>query len=177
MNVIIGSSSSRILRNAILDAAGDKVKTAYEHELQNHPNSILIATPPGSLSCKQIFFVKWEPDSDDDILRQSLADMISIVVQNAISHQFTSIAFPAIGCGQNVSSMRIIVKTIVLEMKKRLINRNLAWTVKFIVQPDQQNIYDEFCRQVVTTQDGKLSFFSTFVFQLRDTQLNLMHHL
>ncbi len=148
-----------------MTAAGDEVQMAYEAELKSHPNSILIATPPGFLSCKQIFFVRWEPDSDEDILQQSLADMISIAVQNTIAHRFTSIAFPAIGCEQHGYSTRVVVKTMVLEVKKRLINQNLSWTVKFVMQSDQQDIYDEFCKQVVTADDGKVKlFFLLFLF-------------
>jgi O-acetyl-ADP-ribose deacetylase (regulator of RNase III) len=81
-----------------------------------------------------------------------------------------SIAFPAIGCGQHGCSVEIVVNTFVLEMKKQLINRSLPWKVKFIVQPDQQNIYDEFCKQALTTHDGNLrTFFYFFETQLFDT--------
>jgi O-acetyl-ADP-ribose deacetylase (regulator of RNase III) len=159
VDVIIASSSSEILRKAIIIAAGNEVQTAYDAEIRTHPNSILVVTPPGALNCKKIFFVKWKPDTDDEILQQSLIDLISIVVQNSISHEFNSMGFPAIGCGQHGCSIDIVVKTMVLEMKKHLIKRNLRWTVKFIVQPDQQNIYDEFCKQVLTTQDGKMKNF------------------
>ncbi len=159
VDVIIASSSSGILLQKILTAAGKRVETAYDAELQNHPNSILVTTPGGSLFCKRIFFVPWEPDIDKNILQQSLIDLISTVVQNAKSHNFTSIAFPAIGCGQHGCSVDVVVETMVLEMKKHLIKRNLPWTVKFIVQPDQENVYDEFCTQVLNTQDGKVKIF------------------
>ncbi len=131
------------------------MQNAYNAKLDNDPNSLLIATPPGSLSCEQIFFVKWQPDADDELLRQSLADMIIAVVQSAKFYQFTSIAFPAIGCGLHGCSVGTVVETMVLEMKRLLIKRCLPWTVRFVIQPGQQNIYDEFCKQVLTTQDGK----------------------
>ncbi len=137
-------------------AAGNEVQTAYDAEIRNQPNSKLVVTPPGALNCKKIFFVKWQPDTDDEKLQQSLIDLISIVVQNSISHKFNSMAFPAIGCGQHGCSIDMVVKTMVQEMKKQLIQTKLRWTVKFIVQPDQQNIYDEFCKQVLTTQNGKM---------------------
>ncbi|CAF4121313.1 unnamed protein product [Rotaria sp. Silwood2] len=154
VDVIIGSSSSNILRKAIIKAAGNETQAVYDLESTTHPNSVLIATPAGALPCKQIFFVKWEPDSDEKILEQSLVDLIYTVVQNVKSHRFTSIALPAIGCGKHGCSIDIVVKTMVLEMKKNLIKRNLPWTVKFVVEPDQENIYDEFRKQVFTTQDG-----------------------
>ncbi|CAF2777975.1 unnamed protein product [Rotaria sp. Silwood2] len=155
VDVIIGSSSSDFLREAIIRAAGNEAQTAYNLELKTHPNSILIATPSGALPCKYIFFVKWEPDSDENVLEQSLVDLIYTVVQNVISHNCTSVAFPAIGCGKHGCSVNIVVKTMVLEMKKHLMTRNLPWTVKFVVEPDQEHIYDEFRKQVLTTQHGK----------------------
>jgi hypothetical protein len=159
VDVIISSSSSAILVKKIIKAAGKTVESAYDAELQNHPNSVLVTTPGGSLFCKRIFFVTWEPDIDKNILQQSLIDLMSTVVQNVKSHKFTSIAFPAIGCGQHGCSVDVVVETMVLEMKKHLIKRNLPWTVKFIVQPDQENVYDEFCTQVLKTQDGKVKIF------------------
>ncbi|CAF4258476.1 unnamed protein product, partial [Rotaria sp. Silwood2] len=153
VDVIIGSSSSGFLRQAITEAAGNEVQKAYKKELKNHPNSTLISVPSGALPCKQIFFVKWEPDDDEDILRQSIVDLISTVVQNVISHKFTSIAFPAIGCGLHGCSTQIVIGTMVREMKKHLVKRDLCWKVKFVVQPNQENIYDVFCK-VLITHDG-----------------------
>ncbi|CAF4661264.1 unnamed protein product, partial [Rotaria magnacalcarata] len=101
VDVIVGSTSSGILREIILKAAGKESQLAYEIERRNHPNYILIEIPAGSLQCKKIFFVKWGPNDNEEILQQSLIDLINIVVQNAISHKFTSIAFPAIGCGKS----------------------------------------------------------------------------
>ncbi|CAF3369067.1 unnamed protein product [Rotaria sp. Silwood2] len=154
VDVIIGSSSSRILRQTIIKAAGNETQAAYDLELKNHPNFVLMALPSGTLPCRQIFLVKWKPDNDEGILQQSLVDLMHTVVQNVQEHQFTSIAFSAIGCGKHGCSLDIVVKIMVLEMKKHLITRNLPWTVKFVVEPDQENIYDEFCKQVLTIQDG-----------------------
>ncbi|CAF4210109.1 unnamed protein product [Rotaria sp. Silwood2] len=160
VDVIIGISSLGFLTDAIIKAAGEKIQKVYDNELENHPNSVLIATPPGALTCKQIFIVKWDSDPDEEILRQSLVDLMYTVVQNVKSHNFTSIAFPAIGCGKHGCSINIVVKTMVLEMKRHLITRNLSWTMKFVVEPDQENIYDEFSKQVLTIQDGKTKVFS-----------------
>ena len=84
---------------------------------------------------------------------------MSTVVQNVKAHNFSSIAFPAIGCGQHGCSVDVVVETMVLEMKKHLVKRNLPWTVKFIIQSDQENVYNEFCTQVLNTQDGKMKVF------------------
>ena len=29
--------------------------------------------------------------------------------------------------------------------------RKLPWTVKFIIHPNQQNVYDEFCKQLLSS--------------------------
>jgi O-acetyl-ADP-ribose deacetylase (regulator of RNase III) len=76
-----------------------------------------------------------------------------------LSHNFTSIAFPAIGCGKHNCPVHVVVKAMVLEMKKQLIKRNLPWKIKFVIQPDHQHVYDEFCKNVLTTQDGKMRIF------------------
>jgi O-acetyl-ADP-ribose deacetylase (regulator of RNase III) len=149
VDVIIGSSSSTNLRQVLLTAAGDEVQAVYMRDYENNPNSLIISTLPGYLSCKRIFFLKWEPDQDDEILRQSIVDLISNVIQNVRSHNYTSIAFPAIGCGGHACSVDIVVKTMIREMKQQIEKRKLPWTVKFIIQPDQQNVYDEFCKQLL----------------------------
>lgn len=82
--------------------------------------------------------------------------MVSIIVQKALESKFTSIAFPALGCGKYGCSTEIVVNTLVFEMRKQLITRDLPWKVKFIVEPDQQNIYDEFCKQLLTHDDSNL---------------------
>ena len=154
MDVIIGSSSSEILKKAIIKVAGDEVQTAYNAQYKNNPNSVLISTPPGILPCKRIFFVKWQPAKDETILRQSIVDLMWTVIQSVISYKFTSLAFPAIGCGQHGCSVDVVVKTMVKEMRNQLTMRNLSLTVKFVIQPNQQNIYAEFCKQVLATQHG-----------------------
>ncbi|CAF1149153.1 unnamed protein product [Adineta steineri] len=149
VDVIIGSLSSENLRQSLLIAGGREVQAAYEKEYENNPNSLIISIPPGELPCKRLFFLRWEPDEDPDILRQSISDLIWNLIQNVNSHNFNSIAFPAIGCGEHACSVDIVVKTMVKEMKQQIMQRKLAWTVKFIIQPNQQNIYDEFRRQLL----------------------------
>ncbi len=36
-------------------------------------------------------------------------------------------------------------------MKQQIENQKFPWTVKFIVHPSQQNVYDEFCKQVLSS--------------------------
>ncbi|CAF2928917.1 unnamed protein product [Rotaria sp. Silwood2] len=159
VDAIIGSSSSQILKDTIIRTAGKEVKTAYDNEYKSNPKSTLISTLPGRLACKRIFFLQWKPDKDEAVLRQSIIDFVWTVIQNVISHDYTSIAFPAIGCGKHGCSVDIVVKTMVKEIKNQLSMRNLPLKVKFVVQLEQQNVYDEFCKQVLITSAGKATFF------------------
>ncbi|CAF1415425.1 unnamed protein product [Rotaria sordida] len=72
-------------------------------------------------------------------------------MQNVISCNYTSIAFPAIGCGKHDCSINIVVKTMIREVKKQIETRNLSCLVKFIIEPYRQNIYDEFCKQLFSS--------------------------
>lgn len=76
-----------------------------------------------------------------------------------MAYNYTSIAFPAIGCGKHGCSVDIVVKTMVKEMKKQLADRKLSLVVKFVIEPDQQNVYDEFCKQVLASNESKGSVF------------------
>jgi hypothetical protein len=80
------------------------------------------------------------------------------VIQNVLSHNYTSIAFPAIGCGEHACSVDIVVKTMIREMKKEIQKRKLPWTVKFIIEPNQQNVYDEFYKQLLSSDSPSDSY-------------------
>ncbi|CAF3738304.1 unnamed protein product [Adineta steineri] len=151
VDVIIGSSSSENLRQILLKAAGDQAQIVYTNELTANVNASVIITPSGHLHCKNIFFFKWEPNKNKTILTQSIVDLISNIVQHVNSYKYTSIAFPALGCGEYACSVDIVVKTMVREMKQQIKKNGLLWTVKFIIHPSQQNIYDEFCKQVLSS--------------------------
>ncbi|CAF1077188.1 unnamed protein product [Rotaria sordida] len=153
VDVIVGSSSSHILKRAIMNAAGSDVQMAYAKEYKSNPDSLTLSISSGQLPCKRIFFVKWEPNTDKEVLQQSIVDLIWNVIQNIILYKFTSVAFPAIGCGKHGCSKEILVKTMVREIKNQLKMRNLPLTVKFVIEPGQPEIYDEFCKQVLSSQE------------------------
>ncbi|CAF1095502.1 unnamed protein product [Rotaria sordida] len=153
VDVIVGSSSSHILKRAIMNAAGSDVQMAYAKEYKSNPDSLTLSISSGQLPCKRIFFVKWEPNTDKEVLQQSIVDLIWNVIQNIILYKFTSVAFPAIGCGKHGFSKEILVKTMVREIKNQLKMRNLPLTVKFVIEPEQPEIYDEFCKQVLSSQE------------------------
>ena len=142
----------------MLIEAGEKVYEYYEKETNTNPNALLITTPAGNLSCKRIFFLKWEPDENEIKLRQSINDFISNVIQNVLSYSYDSIAFPSIGSGHSNISNIIIIKTLINQLIYQIKNRNLSLIIKFIILPDQNQIYQQFSQELLTVEQG-LFFF------------------
>ncbi|CAF1050764.1 unnamed protein product [Rotaria sp. Silwood1] len=158
VDVIIGSSSSENLKQILLEAEGKEVENAYDEEAKNNPPSSIISTLSGQLPGKRIFFLKWEPNTNPETLKQSIIDLIWNVIQNTTSYKFTSIAFLAIGCGEHACPVHIVVKTMVKEMKQQIQNRNLSWSIKFIIEPNQDNVYDEFCTQLLLSNQEPIDY-------------------
>ena len=163
MDVIVGSSSSDILKEAILNAGGMATRNDHQRHYALDPNAPLISTVPGNLHCKKVFFLKWQPTSDDSALRQSIVDLVSNVIHNVIMSDYKSIAFPAIGCGNHGCSIAVVVETFVKAVKEELRSRKPQLTVKFVIQPDKQNIYNEFCKHLLASDNGKIDNFSVFL--------------
>lgn len=144
-----------MLKKTIINAAGNETQVAYDTEDQMNRDSSLISIPPGRLSCNRIFFIKWEPTRNLLVLQKSLIDFISIAIQNAIAYNLTSIALPIIGCGKYGYSPEFIAKMMVTEVKTQLTVSNIPLIVKFVVQPERQEVYEKFCQQVLTTQKSR----------------------
>lgn len=129
----------------------------YENAQKTNPNTVLISSPPGQLPCQRIFFVQWQPKPDEAVLQQSIDDFMWNVVQNAISHNFSSIALPSIGCGKYGYDVGLVVKSIIRQSIKRLQSRDLNLAIKIVVHPSQENVYDEFCRKLTLAPDAPSS--------------------
>ena len=115
----------------------------------------MIVTSSGDLHCKQIFFIQWKSATNEQTLRESFVDLISMIVQNMKKFHHTSIALPAIGCAQDDCSVGIIAKILVREMARQLIHRNLSWRMKFVIDPRDKHVYIQFCEQLSAIADVK----------------------
>ncbi len=133
-------------------------------------------TPPGDLLCKAIFFLKWQPTDDQITLRQSIVDLIWTIFQNAIQYNFTSIAFSTIGYENLGCNIDILIRMMTKEMKNQLIKTELPLTIKFVSQPNQDTIYNEFCKQVLTIHEGSDAFFSSDNSEKFSTIINHTDH-
>lgn len=164
--MIAASSSSENLTQILLHAAGKDAADSFNQQQKANPNSLIIVTPPGDLRCKQLFFLKWEPNNnnDDELLKQSIDDLIHNLVQNLLSYNFTSIAFPAIGCGEYGFNLNVLIKALVRSFRYQLIKRRLSWTIHFVIEPQHQQIFDEFSRQILASNQSH-----SFVFLVAST--------
>jgi O-acetyl-ADP-ribose deacetylase (regulator of RNase III) len=139
-------SSSKVLLENVFKVGGDTVKTAYNSQ-SNQNQSTVIAVPAGrQLLSKQIYFLPWQPNSDEAELCKSLKKFVSNAIEKAVSENYQSIAFPAIGCGQFGCPIKLVAKTLITEAHRLL--ETHAISVSFIIQPDRVDIYDEFQKQI-----------------------------
>jgi hypothetical protein len=146
------------LRQIVIIEGGSEVYEAYERENNSNPNALLISTPPGNLSCKKIFFLKWKPDENESLLRQSISDFIWNVIQNVLSYKFDSIAFPPIGCGHSNIPQDIIIQTLINQLIYQIKTRNLSLLIKFVILPDENEIYQQFSQYLRQSEQGE-NFF------------------
>ena len=127
----------------------------YDTECEANPTSTLISISSGQLPCNRIYFVSWAPEKNLALFRKSFVDFVSIALQNAIISGFTSIALPIIGCGRHACSVDLIGKMMVNEVKKQLTVIKTPLIVKFIVEPDRDNVYEIFRKHILTPLESK----------------------
>ena len=165
--MIIGCLSSEKLCQSLLKAAGNQVETEFNKQYQTNPHLLVISTSPGHLKCQKLLFFRWIPSSDPNILRQSLVDLVWNIIQHVNLYQYKSIAIPAIGCGEHACSLDLVAQTFIRELSQQVDKRKLSWTIKIIIHPSQSNVYDEFARQISSS-----NYFSTD-FQIPSTWTTL----
>ena len=133
-----------------MDYAGCEIQTTLDVALYENPAATCIDTPPGDLNCKAIFFVKWSPNADEASLAASTTDVLLLIFRHMIQYNFTTVAFPTIGFEHFTCPMKLFVKTLVQQAKLELIRIDRPFTIKFAVEPNQTEIYNEICKQILT---------------------------
>ncbi|CAF1007757.1 unnamed protein product [Didymodactylos carnosus] len=144
-DVIVLCRSSTKLCDAIVKVAGDQVLNEYQ---AISISSKQIAISAGSLKCKMILFQSWQPHKNDELLRKSVSDFVSDAIQYVTDNNYTSISFPALGCGNFGCSANVIADTMINETKSQLKNLKKTIIVSFVLLAQQKTVYDEFCNQL-----------------------------
>ncbi|CAF1500720.1 unnamed protein product [Adineta ricciae] len=136
---------TRAMKNSLSHRACCEVHTEFNIQSYTNPSSSIIITPAVN---------------DETTLEKSTADFILMIFQNVVQYNFTSIAFPTIGYEHFPVPIDVLIRTLVREMANQLMKTDLPLTVKFITQPNQANIYDEFCKQILTLQQSIATTFN-----------------
>ncbi|CAF3401605.1 unnamed protein product [Rotaria socialis] len=146
-DVIVVCSSSQYLFKSICKAGGDSVSTSYNQQISENPDApIIIVATAGGIASKKIYFLPWKADSDEYVLCKSIKRFVSLALKKAIEQNYRRIAFPAIGCGQFGCSISLVADAMVGEVHRK--SRIHDISVTFVIQPDRNDIYDEFKKQI-----------------------------
>ncbi|CAF0841059.1 unnamed protein product [Didymodactylos carnosus] len=165
-DVIVVNLTSEVLKNAVLKAAGQQVSDELVNFVNNYQTTNLIETSPGLLACKKIIFLQWSPQAKDVNLfqsnKQSISDFVSEAITYAFKNKYKSIAFPAIGCGKFGIKPDIIGEAMISEAERQLIKYPKDnFSVSFVLLPQQQSVYDEFCKQLNLIKSANFSLIPT----------------
>ena len=156
MDVIVVSSSSEYLLEAICKAGGDSIKNSFDEESKKNPDARVVSVNAGGkLASKVIYFLPWKKNFEPCLLRKSIEKFVSDAMDKAIAENYQTIAFPAIGCGGLGCSVRLVAQAMVEEAHRKLQSHTIS--VSFIIQPQKTNIYDEFQKQIDLLQPQQQS--------------------
>ncbi|CAF3324526.1 unnamed protein product [Rotaria sp. Silwood2] len=163
VDTIAVCSTSSILCNAIISAAGPQVKRIFDQQSSN--DILTFETSGGNLPCKQIAFRPWICDKyQPQHLKQSIDTFVSSVITYALLHNMTTLAFPSIGCGQLGYDPKLIAEYMIDETYRQLkTSVHSQLIVSFVLLPGQQSVYDAFSDrlnaiQIIENKPTSISF-------------------
>jgi hypothetical protein len=160
--VVVCPTSQNLLDN-ILEQAGTTVKDDYKKGLQNgRVPQDGYETAGGQLLCQRLFFLPWTTRKLDLVaLRQTIYTFVTTAILHAVKTKQTSLAFPAIGCGQLGYDPNVIAEVILDETQKYA---NYDLKILIVLLPNTADAYQAFCTKLAElkqkTTVTKLTTFS-----------------
>ena len=140
--IVICWTSERLLE-MIYSYGGSSVRSAINEQLgKKHKNVFTSVQADGDIKSKRIYIIHWRAESQIDLVKKSLEDLISVAMQRAYEDNYRSIAFPAFGCGDYKHPVEVITKTMVKKAHQEQVLYNIA--VSFIIQSTQQSVFHHF---------------------------------
>ena len=145
----------------IYECGGSSIRTAVNNQLEkNFKNSLTSVKSDGDIKSKRIYFIYWQIESQIDLVKKSLEDLISISMQKAHNDNYRTIAFPAIGCGHYNYPTELVAQTMVNKAHQEQILHKVS--VSFIIQETKKDIYHNFDKQIqLLNQSNSTDFVST----------------
>jgi hypothetical protein len=148
----------------IYECGGPSVRTAVNYQLEkNLKNSITSVKSDGDIKSKRIYFIYWQIESQIDLVKKSLENLISIAMKKAHDDNYKSISFPAIGCGHYNYPLQIVAQTMVNKAHQEQISYRIS--VSFIIQPDKKDLFNHFDKQITLLNQSTSMDFSSITVQ------------
>ncbi|CAF3863651.1 unnamed protein product [Rotaria sp. Silwood1] len=140
VDVIVVCSSSEVLIEYVLQTAGFEFRKEYEKKKSSAGQfqSFLLECP--KLLCQQVLFLTWIRDQNPILVEQTLRGFIAEAIEHVRSRGYTSVAFPAIGCGRADSCITFIAQTMIDHVKIEKYPLNIT----FVIHSESQEIYNAF---------------------------------
>ncbi|CAF4976450.1 unnamed protein product, partial [Rotaria sp. Silwood1] len=154
VDMVVVCSTSQNLLNDILQKAGTEVTNQVHAAL----NSGTIThngyeTVGGQLLCRRLFFLPWTTQKLDNVtLRQTIQTFFTTAIQHAVNTKKTSLAFPALGCGELNYDPNIIAE-IILDETQRYASYNLK--ILIVLLPNKNENYRAFCVKLAELRQKK----------------------
>ncbi|CAF1150856.1 unnamed protein product, partial [Rotaria sordida] len=160
VDTVVVCSTSQYLLNDILDKAGTSIKNQVIEALQNGQITYNgYETSGGQLFCQRLLFVPWTTQKlDDRNLRQSIHIFFTTAIIHALNTQQTSIAFPALGCGELKYDPKLIAE-VILDETQRYANFNLK--ILIVLLPNKHEAYEAFCVKLAELRQRKTAINPT----------------
>ncbi|CAF4699150.1 unnamed protein product, partial [Rotaria sp. Silwood1] len=154
VDMVVVCSTSQNLMNDICKKAGKAV--ADEVNAATQTGKIMsegYETVGGKLFCQKLFFLPWTTKKLDDItLRRSIQKFFQTAIHYAVNTGRTSLAFPALGCGELNYDPSTIAE-IILDETQIYANYNLQ--ILIVLLPEKTENYKAFCFKLAELRQKK----------------------
>ncbi len=147
----------------IYECGGSSIRTAVNNQLEKKlKNSLTSVKSDGDIRSKRIYFIYWQIESQIDLVKKSLENLISIAMQKAHDDNYRTISFPAIGCGHYKYPLQMVAQTMVNKAHQEQILHQIS--VSFIIQSTKQDLFNHFNKQInLLNQSTSMNFVSTTI--------------
>lgn len=139
-----------------MKACGNSFRKSYDTKVkENISDNVHGVKTENKIPSKEVYFVPWQPNPDQNKLCESLKQLVFETIEKAASQKYTSIAFPAIGCGEYGCSISLIAETLIDVAQEQL--NKYRMKILFVIQADKTDAFEEFQHQIGLSDSAEQS--------------------
>lgn len=143
------------LRNDILKKAGREVESEFKKREKEGLTDI--TTDGGKLVCRKILFLSWNIDqSTPENFYACIRSFVRRALEYAIKNRHTSIAFPAIGCGEFKFDRRVIAEQMLVEAQTHVLGANMLLQIYIAIESGRKELLNTFSERLDLLRRGKV---------------------